>query len=113
MEMRPTDLNLVNWRTAPHSRWSFHHVREVVPSATITTSSLLLEKFSEVHQDFSGIAFKGTESENWTLDRLHEETSCDAFLVAHQGKLVHEWYRQESIENNPHIVFSISNRGLV
>jgi len=28
-------VTLANWRTAPFSRWAFHHVREIVPSADI------------------------------------------------------------------------------
>ena len=33
----PTEgqVTLANWRTAPFNRWSFHHVREIVPSADI------------------------------------------------------------------------------
>jgi hypothetical protein len=28
-------VTLANWRQAPFSRWAFHHVRELVPSAEI------------------------------------------------------------------------------
>ena len=35
MLARPENLNLSNWRQAPQNRWSFHHVREVVPSELI------------------------------------------------------------------------------
>ena len=30
-----TQVSLSNWRTAPYSRWAFHHVREIVASADI------------------------------------------------------------------------------
>ena len=30
-----TQVTLANWRTAPYSRWAFHHVREIVASADI------------------------------------------------------------------------------
>lgn len=108
MNSRPEAINLSNWRNAPYSRWSFQHVREIVPSANIATTSSPAKKFIKTDYDLGAISIKGSDSENWTLDRLHEKTSCDAFLVAHQGKLVHEWYAQDSVESNPHIVFSIS-----
>ena len=28
-------VTLANWRTAPFSRWAFHHVRELLPTADI------------------------------------------------------------------------------
>src|ERR671921_2871739 len=28
-------VTLSNWQLAPYNRWSFHHVREVVPSARV------------------------------------------------------------------------------
>ena len=28
-------VTLANWRQAPFSRWAFHHMRELVPSAEI------------------------------------------------------------------------------
>ena len=32
----PADqVTLANWRTGPHCKWAFHHVREIVPSAEI------------------------------------------------------------------------------
>ena len=108
MNSRPKALNLANWRTAAFSRWSFHHVREVVPTANILTSPLSSKELAKASQSLASVTFKGPDSEIWTLDRLHEQSSCNAFLVSHQGKLVQEWYVQESVEINPHIVFSVS-----
>jgi hypothetical protein len=32
----PADqVSLANWRTAPFNQWSFHHVREIIPTADI------------------------------------------------------------------------------
>jgi hypothetical protein len=33
--MAESKATLANWRAAPHNRWAFHHVREIVPSADI------------------------------------------------------------------------------
>ena len=33
-----TQVTLANWRQAPFSRWAFHHLRELVPSAEIANN---------------------------------------------------------------------------
>src|SRR5919112_5082091 len=32
-------VSLSNWQLAPYNRWSFHHVREVVPTARVARGS--------------------------------------------------------------------------
>ena len=32
---RPRDLTLANWDRPPYNRWSFQHMREIVPTASI------------------------------------------------------------------------------
>jgi hypothetical protein len=107
MISRPTDLNLSNWRLPGKCEWSFHHVREVVPSELIACGgdvSLLKRQDT----DLASFAVAGLEGESWSLQRWLDESGSDALLVAHRGKLVHEWYRHAAIESNPHIVFSVS-----
>ena len=43
-------VTLANWRQAPFSRWAFHHMRELVPSAEIANDP------GDVHE--------------WPVDRL-------------------------------------------
>jgi len=50
----------------------------------------------------------GLGGADWSLQRWLDESSSDALLVPHRGKLVHEWYVDPAIETNPHIVFSVS-----
>ena len=54
------------------------------------------------------IEVAGLDGASWSLQRWLDESSSDALLVAHRGKLVHEWYGDPAIENSPHIVFSVS-----
>ena len=39
---------LENWRSAPHSRWAFHHVRELIPTADIPNdvNAMVIAKLS-------------------------------------------------------------------
>ncbi|MFV2032800.1 MAG: serine hydrolase domain-containing protein [Gammaproteobacteria bacterium] len=108
MLQRPEPLNLSNWRQSPYSRWSFHHVREVIPSERIEAGNQILFPFERSDRELEGINFEGPSSETWTLEKLLKISNTDALLVAHQGKLVHEWYVDEDVSQHPHIAFSVS-----
>ena len=104
---RPRSLNLANWRQPPHSRWAFHHVREIVPSEAIyrgrESADLALDPMA-----IDAVTVTGPDGETWSMEQWREASSTDALLVAHRGRLVHEWYADEDIETQPHIVFSVS-----
>jgi CubicO group peptidase (beta-lactamase class C family) len=105
---RPQQLNLSNWRQPPQSRWAFHHVREVIPSEPIYRGGRSSRFESAPVAAINDVTFSGLEGQPWNLRRWQDETCTDALLVAHQGRLVHEWYAHDAIEINPHIVFSVS-----
>ena len=107
MILRPAELNLSNWRLPGMSEWAFHHVREVVPSELIARGDDV-SSLERQDVDLGAFDVTGLGGDNWTLQRWLQETGSDALLVAHRGKLVHEWYRDAVLETNPHIVFSVS-----
>lgn len=104
---RPATLNLANWRLPPNARWAFHHVREIVPSELIERGVEIAD-LSPEPAGLDGFAVSGPEGEQWSLTQWMDASQTDALLVAHRGKLVHEWYAHEDIETHPHIVFSVS-----
>ncbi len=108
MQKRPETLNLANWRLPPHNRWAFHHVREIIPSAAIYRGNKSSGFTAASAPALGDVMLTGLEDAQWSLDRWLAESSSDALLVAHQGRLVHEWYVDDEIEFNPHIVFSVS-----
>jgi CubicO group peptidase (beta-lactamase class C family) len=108
MIQRPDLLNLANWRQSPYSQWSFHHVREVIPTEAITADPATAVSWPIAGHRLDQLSFEGVNGETWSLDQLHQSTHTDALLVAHQGKLVHEWYVHNDIQQKPHIVFSVS-----
>ncbi|MDH3447839.1 MAG: beta-lactamase family protein [Gammaproteobacteria bacterium] len=108
MLQRPDTLNLANWRLPPHNRWAFHHVREIVPTEPIYRGAQSSALPRAPVEAIEGVSLPGLDGEQWSLQRWLKESSSDALLVAHRGRLVHEWYVDEAIEMNPHIVFSVS-----
>jgi len=108
MLSRPTELNLSNWRQPGNNRWAFHHVREIIPTEEIARGERVSKLEKSIVGNIAGIKAVGPDGSDWSLQRWLEESNSDALLVAHHGKLVHEWYLDPAIETCPHIVFSVS-----
>jgi len=108
VQNRPAELNLSNWRQPGNSRWAFHHVREIVPSEPIYRGKRSSELVRSPLDAISQVSMPGLDGADWSLEQWLEVTSSDALLVAHRGELVHEWYVDDDIAENPHIVFSVS-----
>jgi CubicO group peptidase (beta-lactamase class C family) len=99
-------ITLANWRLRPFSQWSFQHVQEFVPVATITSSwkrgagpaaGRPLERL--VLEDPGGGKLGAIEH----LKRSH----TDSFVVMRNWQIVGEWYRAGVDPALPHIVFSV------
>ncbi len=108
MLSRPDTLNLSNWRLPPNNRWAFHHVREIIPTESIPCGAVVSELDPAPVDSVAGVKVPGSGGEEWSLLDWLEVSNSDALLVAHRGKLVHEWYVDPAIETSPHIVFSVS-----
>ena len=90
--------NLDNWRKTPFSKWAFHHVREIVPTANIENKSGLVADLKLNIQKFSDL----------NLDKVMEETETDALVIAKDDTILFEKYNNGMSENSPHILFSVS-----
>ena len=90
--------NLDNWRKTPFSKWAFHHVREIVPTANIENKSGLVNDLRLNIQKFSDL----------NLDKVMEETETDALVIAKDDTILFEKYNNGMSENSPHILFSVS-----
>ena len=89
---------LDNWRSTPYSKWAFHHVREIVPTADIENKSRLVNNLSLDIQRF----------EDLNLELAMEETETDAIVIAQNNSILFEKYNNGMSEKSPHILFSVS-----
>ncbi|MCO5071445.1 MAG: beta-lactamase family protein [Rhizobiaceae bacterium] len=106
---RPIGLTLDNWDYPPYNRWSFQHMREIVPTAPIpsgetrsplakSTHGLDVEKFSFL--DKSGAQRNAAE--------FLSRSSTDGLLVLHCGKIVGEHYFNGMHRYSLHILHSVT-----
>jgi len=103
-------VTLANWRQAPFSRWAFHHVRELIPTAEIASDPLRVRPLEGAGGGLNGLAgvkVAGPDGAT-TLDRWLTETSTDGFVVLHRGRLAGEYYANGMTAYTPHILMSVS-----
>lgn len=81
-----------DWDRPPWNRWSFQHIREILPTAEVWRGTgpasvlpLNLQKLDSLH-------VKASDGSASTLAALLDETYTDGFLVIHKGKIVYERY---------------------
>lgn len=104
---RPEDLTLSNFQFGPVNRWSFSHLREVLPTVNIEHDGdrvLALEQSGELVSDFS-LHFKGREQ---SIDEIVKSEYIDGLLVLKDGKIVFENYYGHLTKAQPHLMNSVS-----
>jgi len=105
-------VTLKNWRDPGFGRWSFSHVRQLLPTAPIAPSSshasgISGDLASGGLQDLADLSFtKGSAS--YTLDAFLKDSQSDCFMVMQDGKLVYQWFDGFGAPDRQHIVFSVS-----
>lgn len=97
-------VTVADWRAPGVCRWSFSHVRQLLPTAPMPPAAAPVS-VPEARQDLSNLKVddKGT-----SLDDFLQTNATDALVVLHRGRLVHEWYGGWGTPDRQHIIFSIS-----
>lgn len=93
--MNRDGTTIANWRTAPHNRWAFHHVRELIPSAEIANDPRRVHELPAAPRDLG-------------LEECFAQTDGDGLLVLHRGRVLVERYGNGVPPHAPHILMSVS-----
>ena len=100
--------SLANWQNAPVNRWSFQHLREVVPTARVsrgTSPARPLPEGSGFQQHQVVWRLDGSAG---TVAGVIADTYTDGFLVIHDGKIVAELYPTGMPADRTHMLMSVS-----
>ncbi|MBT6565414.1 MAG: serine hydrolase [Candidatus Puniceispirillum sp.] len=100
-------VTLANWREPRFARWSFSHMRQLLPTSPITASSCPFD-LTEARQDLGSMRFAGADGGDLRLDTFLRRSQTDCFAVMHNGKLVYDWFDGFGAPDRPHILFSVS-----
>ena len=93
--MNRADTTLANWRTAPHNRWAFHHVRELIPSAEIANDPQRVRELPAAPRELA-------------VDEFFAQTDGDGMIVLQRGRVLLERYGNGMPPHAPHILMSVS-----
>jgi CubicO group peptidase (beta-lactamase class C family) len=86
---RPT---MTTWDSGPWTRWSFQHVRELVPTVEVRAAGTPPQPLPRDERDLGGLRFTDSAGEDRTVAGLIEDSYTDGFLVMHRGRIVSEQY---------------------
>ena len=98
---------LGNWRKPPFNKWSFQHVREIIPSAEISNDPENVRELPSAPHDFANLSIEAESGANG-LNAFLRATDTDSLVVMRGGKIVYEFYDNGMARETPHILMSVS-----
>lgn len=107
-------VTLANWQDAPYNRWSFQHLREVIPTQRIARPYAgFTELPRHLHQlDPAAVGLTRMlprlDGEPSTLAEVIADTWTDAVLILHDGQIVFEHYDNGMTPDTPHLLMSVT-----
>ncbi|MCV0396294.1 MAG: beta-lactamase family protein [Rhizobiaceae bacterium] len=103
--IRRADVTLANWREHPFSRWSFQNVREIVPTAVISSG-----RGGEPSRagGFEGLTLRKPDGVAIGAEDFFRQSHTDSIMALKDGRFVAEWHGGHVDPARPHIIFSIS-----
>ena len=104
---RRDGVNSDNWIDGPYNRWGFRHVRELAHTARIRRGTGAPWQLPERQGDLGDLTVV-FEAEQFSLLEALEAGYTDAFVVLHDGAIVHEWYAEGVRPDDTHLLMSVS-----
>ena len=101
-------VTLANWQEPPFNRWSFSHMRELVPTQRISRGSGPVTPLPTSPLALGKIALHRVDGTRASVNEVLEDTYTDATVVVHGGRVVLERYAGETAPATPHLLMSIS-----
>ena len=105
-----TRVTLVNWQDPPFNRWSFQHLRELIPTQRISRGHGQARYLapSDAALDPATVTVHRVDDRVATLAEVLGETWTDAVVVVHDGRIVLESYDNGMTPDTVHLLMSIT-----
>jgi CubicO group peptidase (beta-lactamase class C family) len=101
-------VRLDNWQEPPYNRWSFSHLREVVPTQRISRGWGPVSPLAGNQRLLGDVPVHLVNDSDGDVEKVIESTYTDAVVVLHGGEVVLERYLGEAKPDTPHLIMSIS-----
>jgi CubicO group peptidase (beta-lactamase class C family) len=101
-------FTLEGWQTEPQLRWSFQHIADVFPTATIRRSSAPVA-LGRDDVDLQAVVVRNpTTGVSTTFGDVMASTVTDGWVVTRDGRIVQEAYPQGMPAETAHLLMSVS-----
>jgi CubicO group peptidase (beta-lactamase class C family) len=100
-------VTLANFDKPPFNRWTYGHLRELVPTRAARASGRAAP-LPERPVDLSAVPVAFPAVGAMPLSDWLDRRGTDAFLVLHRGDLVFERYFNGHTADRPHLMFSVT-----
>jgi CubicO group peptidase (beta-lactamase class C family) len=107
---RHASTSATNWQDAPHNRWAFWHVRELLPTHQVSRGDgpfRVLPDHTSDH-DVLPVELTRVDGSRATVADVLDDTFTDAYAVLQDGALVAEAYHPTGGPHRTHAVLSIT-----
>jgi CubicO group peptidase (beta-lactamase class C family) len=98
----------MDWDRPPYNRWSFQHIREILPTAEVWRGRGVVRELARNDVDLDALAVASVDGKPSTLSALLDETYTDGFLVIKDGAIFFERYFNGMNERSLHLSQSVS-----
>lgn len=105
-----SQVTLDNWQDPPYNRWSFRHLREVIPTHRIGRGDGPARPLPD-HPDppvLDDVALTRLGGDASTVGEVLAQTWTDAVVVLFDGRIVLERYSAAMSPDTPHLLMSVS-----
>jgi CubicO group peptidase (beta-lactamase class C family) len=104
----PFPVTLDNWQTADQIGWTFCHIAEIFPTATISRGSERAVPLSRRIVSVAELNCRDADGESTTVGAIMKATETDGWMVVHHGKLLAEHYAGAMEPDTLHLLMSVS-----
>lgn len=103
-------VTLINWQDPPFNRWSFQHLRELIPTQRIARGTGPVRPLPRRPDELDPAAVQVRQMDGrvGTLADVLAETWTDAVVIVHDGQIVLESYDNEMAQDTPHLLMSVT-----
>jgi CubicO group peptidase (beta-lactamase class C family) len=96
-----------DWDRAPWNRWTFQHVRDMVPTTQVWRGQGPASPLPENLQDIDAVGFE-LDGRRDTIGGFLQSSYADGMLVLHRGKVITERYLNGMTPRTPHLSQSVA-----
>jgi hypothetical protein len=86
----------------PGTRWSFNHLRELMPNADVLRGEGPVAMLPREERDLGTVKFTTMDGAPMNFDEALQKTYADGIVVLHKGKIVYERYFGAGAPHRPH-----------